>query len=165
MPLGVFMTLNRDFFVAVFFLVLVAVMYAATYSLPEPMFNQLASWTWPRIILVPLGALSIVLLVQSQTSGLEAATVSDLKGWFKDNTNPFLCFALFFGFLYLMPLLGMLLGGLLYVFLTLCVLGGWQPRQMVVHIAISAVFVIGMWSIFSLALGVVLPEGTILRVY
>ncbi|MGI9401057.1 MAG: tripartite tricarboxylate transporter TctB family protein [Rhizobiaceae bacterium] len=159
------MTLNRDFFVAVFFLVLVAAIYAATYSLPEPMFGQLASWTWPRIILMPLGILSLVLLIQSQTSGEEAATVASLKTWLKQNINPFICFALFFGFLYLMPVLGMLLGGLLYVFLTLCVLGGWTPRLLILHAGISAVFVIGMWAIFSLALGVVLPEGTLLRVY
>lgn len=159
------MTLNRDFFVAVFFLVLVVVIYAATYSLPEPMFDQLASWTWPRIILVPLGMLSLVLLVQSQTSGEDAASIASLKSWFRENINPFICFLLFFGFLYLMPILGMLLGGLLYVFLTLCVLGGWAPRQFGLHAGIAAVFVIGMWAIFSLALGVVLPEGTLLRVY
>lgn len=159
------MTLNRDFFVAVFFLALVAVMYTATYSLPEPMFNQLASWTWPRIILVPLGILSVVLLIQSQTSGDAAVKVSDFTGWLRGNINPFLCFALFFGFLYLMPILGMLLGGLAYVFLTLSVLGGWGPRQIALHAGIAAVFVIGMWAIFSLALGVVLPEGTILRLY
>ncbi|MEM7463547.1 MAG: tripartite tricarboxylate transporter TctB family protein [Pseudomonadota bacterium] len=159
------MTLNRDFFVALFFLVLVTVIYAATYSLPEPMFGQLASWTWPRIILVPLGFLSLVLLVQSQTSGEEAVTIASFAGWLRDNVKPFICFLLFFGFLYLMPVLGMLLGGLLYVFLTLCVLGGWSPRQIGIHAGISAVFVIGMWAIFSLALGVVLPEGTLVRVY
>ena len=159
------MTLNRDFFVAVFFLALVAVMYAATYSLPEPMFNQLASWTWPRVILIPLGILSVVLLIQSQASGEEAVSFASLTAWLGDNVNPFICFLLFFGFLYLMPVLGMLLGGLAYVFLTLCVLGGWKPRQLAIHAGIAAVFVISMWAIFSLALGVLLPEGTLLRVY
>lgn len=83
----------------------------------------------------------------------------------RENVNPFLCFGLFLGFLLTLRTLGMLLGGLAYVFLTLGVLGGWRPRQLVLHAAISVVFVAGMWAIFSFALGVVLPEGTILRVY
>ncbi len=159
------MTLNRDFLTAVVFLLLTVGMYVATYSLPEPMFNQLASWTWPRTILVPLGLLSVVMLIQSQKSDQPAATLGGFLAWAKENVNPFLCFGLFFLFLLTLPTLGMLLGGLAYVFLTLCVLGGWQPRQMAVHAGISIVFVTGMWAIFSFALGVVLPEGTILRVY
>ena len=159
------MTFNRDFFVALFFLALSVGMYAASYTLPEPMFGQLASWTWPRLILVPLGILSLVMMAQSQQAGGETVKFADLINWIVENRNPFVCFALFLGFLLAMPVLGMLLGGLIYVFLTLNVLGGWQPKQMVVHAGISLVFVVGMWSVFSLALGVVLPEGTILRVY
>ncbi len=159
------MTLNRDFFVAVFFLVLSLGMYATTYTLPEPMFNQLASWTWPRIILVPLGFLSLVLMLQSQKSDDETVSFSTLRQWLVENSNPFVCFALFFGFLLFMPVLGMLIGGLIYVFLTLSVLGGWTPRLLALHAGISVVFVFGMWATFSLALGVLLPEGTILKVY
>ena len=62
-----------------------------------------------------------------------------------------------------MPVLGMLLGGLAYVFLTLSVLGGWEPRRLILHAAISLLFVVGMWAIFTQALGVFLPEGIILR--
>ncbi len=159
------MTLNRDFFTAVVFLLVTAGMYVATYSLPEPMFNQLASWTWPRVILVPLGLLSVVLLIQSQQSGQPATSFAGLVVWARENVNPFICFGLFFLFLLALPTLGMLLGGLSYVFLTLCVLGGWQPRQLAVHAGISIFFVTGMWAIFSFLLGVILPEGTILRVY
>lgn len=159
------MTLNRDFFVAVFFLVLSLGMYAVTYTLPEPMFNQLASWTWPRIILAPLGFLALILLVQSQKADDKAVSFSSLRQWCVDNTNPFICFLLFFGFLFFMPVLGMLIGGVIYVFLTLSVLGGWTLRHIGLHAAISVVFVFGMWAIFSLALGVLLPEGTILKVY
>lgn len=159
------MSLNRDFFVAVFFLALSVGMYILSYSLPEPMFNQLASWTWPRAILIPMGILSIVMLIQSQLSGEDSVDFRDLLEWTRENKNPFICFVLFFVFLLTMPVLGMLLGGLAYVFLTLSVLGGWQPKQLATHAVISIVFVCGMWAVFSLALGVVLPEGIILRVY
>ncbi len=160
------MSLNRDFFVAIFFLTLCIVMIAASFGLPEPMFNQLSPAAWPRTILVPLAGLSLILLIQSQRSGApeESAGVS-LARWLLGNRRPFLCFLLFFLFLLAMPIFGMLLGGLLYVFLTLNVLGGWRPRQLGLHAAISLFFVVGMWAVFTQLLGVLLPEGTILRVY
>lgn len=161
------MSVNRDALVAIFFLLLCAVMYTATYSLPEAMFGQLAPSTWPRIILIPLAVLSALLLVKSQRSGTAPAKGpgKNVREWLEYYKNPIICFFLFFLFLVAMPYLGMLLGGLVYVFLTLCVLGGWQPRQVGLHAMISAVFVIGMWAIFTQLLGVFLPEGVILKVY
>ncbi|MEP3046440.1 MAG: tripartite tricarboxylate transporter TctB family protein [Roseibium sp.] len=161
------MSLNRDALVAVFFLLLCAVMFIASMNLPEAMFGQMSPALWPRIILVPLTLLSALLLVQSQRVPVEegAASKKTLAGWWEHNKNPIICFALFFLFLITMPIAGMLLGGLVYVFLTLCVLGGWEPRKLALHAAISLVFVVGMWAIFTQLLGVLLPEGEILRVY
>ncbi|CTQ55582.1 Tripartite tricarboxylate transporter TctB family protein [Roseibium album] len=158
------MTLNRDAFVAVFFLLLCAVMFVASMDLPPPMFGQLSSALWPRLILVPLALLSAALLYQSQRAPqkTERKTVGQ---WLEFNRNPFICFALFFLFLVTMPIAGMLLGGLAYVFLTLNVLGGWKPRQLALHAMISAVSVVSMWAVFTQLLGVLLPEGEILRVY
>ena len=161
------MSLNRDALVAVFFLFLCGSMFIATLSLPEAMFNQMSPALWPRIILVPLALLSAVLLVKSQRSpaGAKTAERPRFGDWLRSYRNPILCFVLFFLFLATMPVLGMLLGGLLYVFLTLSVLGGWRAKQLVLHAAISAFFVIGMWAVFTLMLGVFLPEGIILRVH
>jgi putative tricarboxylic transport membrane protein len=158
------MTLNRDAFVAVFLLLLCAVMFVASLDLPPPMFNQLSPALWPRLILVPLALLSAMLLYQSQRAPEKTETRS-IAQWFEYNKSPFICFALFFLFLVTMPVAGMLLGGLVYVFLTLNVLGGWKPRQLALHAMISAVSVVGMWAVFTQLLGVLLPEGEILRVY
>ncbi|MBO6894820.1 MAG: tripartite tricarboxylate transporter TctB family protein [Roseibium sp.] len=158
------MSLNRDAFVAVFFLLLCAVMFVASFDLPPPMFGQMSPALWPRIILVPLALLSVLLLFQSQRNPADNEKTS-FSDWIEFNKRPFVCFVLFFLFLVTMPVAGMLLGGLAYVFLTLSVLGGWKPRQLGLHAVISAVFVIGMWAVFTQALGVLLPEGEILRVY
>ena len=61
-----------------------------------------------------------------------------------------------------MPLLGMLIGGLLFVFLMLSVLGGMAPRQMALHAVIAVAAVGVMWSIFTFGLGVFLPEGELI---
>ncbi len=160
------MTANRDFFVALFFLVLCGVMFVSTFQLPEPMFGQMSSALWPRTILIPLALLSFVLLIRSQRGDeADEGPRRGFREWLAYYRNPIICFALFFLFLASMPVLGMLLGGLLYVFLTLSVLGGWGPRRLALHAAITFIFVVGMWAVFTQLLGVFLPEGTILRVY
>lgn len=160
------MSFNRDFFVALFFLVLSGVMFVATFQLPPPMFGQMTPALWPRTILIPLAILSFVLLVISQrNSARDEAPRRSFGEWLTYYKNPLWCFTLFFLFLITMPVLGMLIGGLAYVFLTLSVLGGWAPRQLGLHAVIAGIFVIGMWAIFTQLLGVFLPEGTILRVF
>ena len=68
---------------------------------------------------------------------------------------------MFFAFLISLPVLGMLIGGVSFVFLLLTALGGWAPKQLVVH-AVVAVGTIGsMWSLFTFGLGVMLPVGEI----
>lgn len=158
------MKLNRDCFTAMVFLALSVALFIATYYLPPPMFNQLAASTWPRLILIPLAILSVILLIQSQLSDEEPSNpMAGVLEWVSDNRRPFMCFALFFGFLVSMPVLGMLLGGMLYVFLTLSVLGGWTRGRLIQNAAIASISVIGMWFVFNVMLGVLLPEGTILR--
>ena len=156
--------LNRDALTAIALLAICGVYFNATLDLRPPMFGQLSSAFWPRLILVLLALFSFVLLIQSQRkAALEETPSGGLAAWLRANANPIACFFLFFLFIYTMPILGMLLGGLAYVFLTLSVLGGWEPRRLLLHAAISAFFVIGMWAIFTQALGVFLPEGQLLR--
>lgn len=160
------MQLNRDTFVAIGFLLMCGALFSASLQLPDPMFGQISSAVWPQVILVPLSLLSLVLLAQAQRQPkADKSEHQSIGAWLKYYQNPIVCFALFFLFLLTMPVLGMLLGGLAYVFLTLSVLGGWRGKQLLLHAAIAAVFVIGMWVIFTQMLGVFLPEGEILRVF
>lgn len=158
------MRLNRDAYTAIALLAISGVYFHATLELRAPMFGQLSSALWPRMILAPLAILSFVLLIQSQRKEpAHDPSAVGLGQWLRDNLNPIICFALFFLFIFTMPTLGMLLGGLAYVFLTLSVLGGWRPRRLLLHAAITVFFVVGMWAIFTQALGVFLPEGRLLR--
>ena len=75
--------------------------------------------------------------------------------------NPIWCFVLFFGYVASLPVLGMLIGGVTFVFLLQCVLGGWSPRNLVVHALVALATVGGMWCIFTFGLGVLLPPGEI----
>ena len=156
--------INRDVVVAIVLLLGCAAFIAASFDIDPTLFGQMSSSLWPRAILVPLTLLSLIYLVKSI---MEIPTVRESRGgvtgWFRHYRNPIICFGLFFAFLAVMPLLGMLLGGLLFVFLMLSVLGGIAPRQMAIHALVSLAAVGVMWSIFTFGLGVILPEGELIR--
>jgi hypothetical protein len=55
----------------------------------------------------------------------------------------------------------MLIGGVLFVFLTLTALGERSPRAHAIHAAISFISIAFMWSVFTFGLRVILPQGEI----
>ena len=72
---------------------------------------------------------------------------------------------MFFAFVATLPVLGMLIGGFLFVFLALSALGPARlaVRPLAIHGAIAALAVGLMWAIFTFGLRVILPEGELLR--
>jgi hypothetical protein len=126
--------------------------------------------TWPRVILGVLTLLSAIYLVQSLRRGPppEAepgrgddgpARAPGLIGWILYWRNPLWCFGLFFAYLMTLPFLGSLIGGVLFVFTLMGVLGGWSPKNLLQHAALALISVGGMWSVFTYGLGVILPPG------
>ena len=162
---------NRDTVVAVVLLLACAVFAAATFEIREPDYGQLSPATWPRVVVGLLTVLSVIYLVQSIRKGVPAPAEGETSpktdrggvvGFFAHWRNVFWCFALFLAYLLTMPYLGMLIGGLLFVFMLLNALGGWQPKQMALHAVIALVTVGGMWALFTFGLHVLLPPGEIL---
>ena len=84
-----------------------------------------------------------------------------MLGWIAHWRNPIWCFVLFLVYLLTLPVLGSLIGGVLFVFILMGVLGGWTPKNLVQHAALALITVGGMWSIFTYGLGVILPTGEI----
>ncbi|MGI9510291.1 MAG: tripartite tricarboxylate transporter TctB family protein, partial [Geminicoccaceae bacterium] len=76
--------------------------------------------------------------------------------------NVIWCFSLFLGYLLALPFVGMLIGGVTFAFLLMNALGGWQPRQLLLHAVIALAAVGGMWALFTFGLKVPLPPGMIL---
>lgn len=162
------MKLNQDTITALCLLLVSGVFFADTFRLEPAMFGQMPATLWPRMILVPLAGLSLMLLVRAQLADGGDRSDQPRKSfgeWFTYYKNPIVCFFLFFLFLITLPIMGMLLGGLAYVFVTLCYLGGWTGKRLIQHSLITVVCVVGMWAIFTQLLGVFLPEGILLRVY
>lgn len=160
---------NRDLVAAIALLVITGVFFVASFDIREPDYGQLGPAVWPRIILGILGVLSLVYLVQTLRRGpsdeagadnsqspTEADGATSGSGSWR---NVAWCFALFLAYLLALPWLGMLLSGMLFVFLLLTVLGGWTPRLLALHGVIALGTVGGMWALFTYGLGVLLPTG------
>ena len=167
--------LNRDAVIAIVLLMACGILFWSTFSIRVPDYGQLKPSTWPQTVLVVLAVLCIIYLIQSLRMGEAPKDEYDdygdgaprrpgLVGWIAHWRNPFWCFGLFFVYLATLPYLGSLIGGLAFVFTLMGVLGGWQPKRLVLHAAVALGTVGGMWSIFTYGLGVILPQGEIFSV-
>lgn len=168
---------NRDTICAIVLLVITGVFLVATLNIRSPDYGQLSPRTWPRVILVALAILELIYLVQSirrkdapaEADGGESpksAAKGDadtarpgLAARFAGWRNIILCFVIFLAYLLALPWLGMLVGGMAFVFLLLTALGGWTPRLLLLHALIAILSVGGMWVLFTYGLGVFLPQG------
>ena len=164
--------LNRDAVIAVVLLAACGILFWSTFSIRVPDYGQLRPSTWPRVILAALTLLSVIYLIQSLRQGPAPrdeyddvqegpARAPGLLGWLAHWRNPIWCFALFFAYLATLPVLGSLIGGVLFVFTLMGVLGGWKPMNLVQHAVLALVTVGGMWALFTYGLGVILPTGEI----
>ena len=168
---------NRDSVVAIILLFLCGVLFYSSFDIRQPDYGVLMPSTWPRIIIAVLAFLSSIYLIQSLRTRpnekigddlnirVDAFSITENKPGIKGFFDPIICFGMFFLFLITLPVFGMLIGGLIFVFTLMSLLGGWKPRKLMTHAAISILTVGAMWSLFTFGLGVMLPEGIIFNPY
>ncbi len=156
---------NRDTASALVLLVACGAFFWASSRIRDMGFETLGAEVWPRIILALLTALSVIYLLRSLTRAPAAAPERSpgFVGWLEHYRNVIVCFALFGAFLLTLPYLGMLIGGIAFVFLTLTLLAPLTTRNLVVHALIAVLAVGAMWAVFTFGLNVILPEGRLLR--
>ena len=164
--------LNRDAVIAIVLLMACGILFWSTFSIRSPDYGQLKPSTWPRVVLTVLSLLSTIYLIQSLRRGPAPEDESDRSdagpprapgpiGWILYWRNPLWCFALFFAYLLTLPYLGSLIGGVLFVFTLMSVLGGWGGRNLILHAVLALITVGGMWTVFTFGLEVILPPGEI----
>lgn len=161
---------NRDVLIALVLLVMCGVFLVKSLDIRDTPYASVQPWVWPQIILVLLTLCVLALMWQALMRG-PACQADDagrrpagLVGWLAYYRNPLICYLLFFLFLASMPILGTLISGTLFVFLTLSVLGPPRVSMVPIHLTIAVVSVGAMWAVFTFALKVFLPEGEILQI-
>lgn len=157
-------SVNRDTIVALCLLAFCGAFFAATFEIRDPGYATIGARVWPRLILAALVALTLIYLFQSlrRAPGGEAGDAGTGIGRYR---NALWCYALFFLFLVTLPFFGMLIGGVLFVYLALTVMGERTLRAHLVHAAIAVGTIGTMWAIFTYWLRVILPQGELLRVW
>ena len=153
------MALNRDSIVAICLLVICGGLAWASLDIREPDYGGLSPATWPRVIVGVMSFLCVIFLVQSLRAGPDAPRegFGGWAGFYGYWRNVIWCFVLFGAYLIAIPYVGILLGGVAFVFLLLTALGG--LRNTALHAVIALVTVGGMWCVFTFALKVILPRG------
>jgi len=159
-------SLNRDTVIAVVLIAITAIFIGETFNIPKFDYASIGSEVWPRIILTPLLVLCVIYLLQSlrQKAVAEGKPFS-IRGFFQQYGNPIMGFLIFLAFLATLDYLGMLIGGILLTFCLLTAFGNRTPRALLLHVAIAVISVGAVWSLFTFALRVYLPEGELIRIY
>ena len=152
--------INADVIIAAGLMVFSGVLFAATFAFSSPPLFHFSIRTWPRAVVGVLAVLSFLYLLRSLRAARPAGQITfDPRAWLSANRNVLACFGLFALFVASLPYLGMLIGGILFVYILLAVMGGGDLRTHTFNVAIAVVSVGGMWAIFTFALGAILPGG------
>ncbi len=156
--------LNRDTVVALLLLVFCGVMISASLEIRDTNYGTMQSSVWPQAVLGVLTVFCLAMLGQSVLKpSAPRQETGDKSGGIGRYRNAITVYVLFFLFLWTMPYLGMLLGGIGFVFLALTLLGEPELKRVPVHLAIAVGTVGLMWGIFTFGLGVLLPDGELLQ--
>lgn len=156
--------LNLDSIVAAVLLAAGGVLFWDTFQWRHTPFATMASSVWPRFVLVVFFALCAVYLVRSLRQGPSGGAKRSFSEWLIYYRNPLWCYGLFLSFLVTLPYLGMLVGGTLFVWAVQTAVGGRSPRAQLRHAAIAIGAVGFMWLIFTYAIGVILPAGSLVHI-
>ena len=162
------MNINKDTIVAIFLLLFCGIMINNSFEIEDPGYQGMKASFWPTVILYLLSVMCLVMLIKSVVyktdNNLDAIDENTFNIFLKFK-NALICFFMFVLFLTFLDYLGMLIGGILFVFGLLTLLGGSSPKKLFNHFIISIITIGIMWSIFTFGLKVILPEGELIRIW
>ena len=162
------MNIKKDTIVAIFLLLFCGIMINSSFDIEDPGYQGMKASFWPTIVLCLLSIMCLVMLIKSVVTEAENnlnSNDTNLTNIFFKFKNASICFLMFVLFLAFLDYLGMLIGGVLFVFGLLTMLGGFELKKIINHFIISIITIGIMWSIFTFGLKVILPEGEILRIW
>ena len=162
------MNIKKDTIISIFLLLFCGIMINSSFDIEDPGYQGMKASFWPTIVICLLSIMCLVMLIKSVVTEAENnlnSNDTNLTNVFFKFKNASICFLMFVLFLAFLDYLGMLIGGVLFVFGLLTMLGGFELKKIINHFIISIVTIGIMWSIFTFGLKVILPEGEILRIW
>ena len=162
------MNIKKDTIISIFLLLFCGIMINSSFDIEDPGYQGMKASFWPTIVICLLSIMCLVMLIKSVVTEAENnlnSNDTNLTNVFFKFKNASICFLMFVLFLAFLDYLGMLIGGVLFVFGLLTMLGGFELKKIINHFIISIITIGIMWSIFTFGLKVILPEGEILRIW
>ena len=156
--------LSLDSVVATVLLLFGGALFWDTFQWRRTPYATMASSVWPRFVLLVFFALCAIYLIRSLRRGAADETKRSFFDWIAYYRNPLWCYGLFLLFLLTMPYLGMLVGGILFVWGVQAAVGERTTRAQLRHGAIAIGAVGFMWLVFTYAIGVILPAGSLVHI-
>ncbi|NOH78967.1 tripartite tricarboxylate transporter TctB family protein [Vibrio sp. RE86] len=152
--------INKDSVVSLMLLLGCGVFINALGDIERTNYGTITSNIWPTIVLSVLTTLCAIYFLTSLKPTQEEKESFNWKTFFPRNVV--IVFALFAGFVYSLPFLGMLIGGSTFVFLVLTAIGHKTMKYVFIHLGIAIGSVAVMYGVFTYGLSVMLPEGELL---
>ena len=136
------MNINKDTIVAIFLLLFCGIMINNSFEIEDPGYQGMKASFWPTVILCLLSVMCLVMLIKSvvyKTDNNLHTIDENTSNIFLKFKNALICFFMFVLFLTFLDYLGMLIGGILFVFGLLTLLGGISPKKLFNHFNISLI--------------------------
>jgi putative tricarboxylic transport membrane protein len=152
--------INRDSITALILLMLCGLFLNALGDIEQTHYGTVGSDVWPTIVLSVLTFFCSIYFVTSLRDTSDEQQAFSWKAFLPKNV--LIVFALFALFVYSLPTLGMLVGGISFVFLALTLIGHKTKKHLILHFIIAFLSVALMWATFTYGLNVMLPQGDLI---
>ena len=126
------MNIKKDTIVAISLLLFCGIMINSSFDIEDPGYQGMKASFWPTIVLCLLSIMCLVMLIKSVVTEAENnlnSNDTNLTNVFLKFKNASICFLMFVLFLAFLDYLGMLIGGVLFVFGLLTMLGGFELKK------------------------------------
>lgn len=148
----------KDIAFGVALMILSAVMYVASLSLPDSKWEPLGSGSFPKVLFASLFSLALILIVQKLIASRKSARIERLRllNWIKENKIVLYCFLVLFSYIAFQRYLGFIISTLLFLLVFQWMLDPKNTNFPKIAL-ISVLFTFPVYFLFRLYLRVYLP--------
>lgn len=150
-----------DLIAGLLLLALCGLLWRETFAMRETRLAQISPALWTKLSLGFVTATVLLYVLRSfgQMAGIVRQLAPDNplpRGWY---WNPLIAIVAFAGFIFVIPYVGMLSAGALFIFSVLSATGPFDLRRVVMHAVLAGVVAAGFCALMVLGFGMILPVG------
>lgn len=128
-------------------------------DLPSSKWEPLGASSFPKIILVMIGALSVLAFIADGKRFMSLKKVAMNMNWDKSQNKVVMLFVILIVYLVLTPVLGFKISTFVFLLITQLALGPKTKNNLIISLLISAIFAIGIFYLFANVFDIYLPRA------